>query len=955
MKTKRLLLGLLTFAIVAIGGALYMVPNNADDSMSNAIEHEKKDAKGIAGAVDFYHRLKADVVTGNIEVDKIVAARKAVRNLSSAKAIGLTWEELGPNNIGGRVRAMIFDNQDATHNTMYVGGVQGGVWKSTTAGQSWVQVELDGNISISSMCQAPNGDIYVGTGEGLGNASYTNRGSGGVGAGIYLKEAGANSFSLISNTASWSIINRLASDKNGKIYAATTGGLKSTTDKGATNWANEKLGSFKDVKCIEGETRVVATSGNKIWISNGGGSSDWTSSSPGSGQRTEIAIAPSNKDIIFAVYSNNGDLDGIYKTTDAGANWTLIGQGGVSAFNLFGDNHQGWYDNVIMVHKTNPDIVYVGGVDLWKGEKVSNNNLYSWTKKTLWYTDITSSVYVHADQHIYLQHPTDVNTFYQGTDGGVSKTTDGGNSFTTLNTNFNVTQFYALATHANGGVFGGAQDNGTVFIDGTATHPSQEQRAREIRGGDGGWCAASILNQEVLFATIYYGSAARSADFGETMQPPSDPAESDLSKNAEFYPKKMNEGLAGAFVTPIALWETIRFPNSRDSVTYIADKDYVIGDTIDGRSSTNNAYPFSHILTQDLAFQDTIIIADPVQSRFFVGTSKGIWMTKQSLYFVNKTPEWSLVSKNSVSGSAVWNIQVSRDGDVLYYALNGQLGRLTNLLEAQEDSTADANSSAYVIHDSIIKNFSGIISSISIDPENANNVVVTIGGTSSNSIYYSTNAASANPTFTVRKGNLPSNTPVYASLIPLNNPNYCIIGTEFGIFTTNNIAAANPIWTKENTGFEAMAPVYQLIQQQNRLPWRRTVTMDQGNPLVQIYPGVYNHAQIYAATHGRGFFTCKSFMSIEEQNTDKVKYIADINIYPNPVVDNANIEFELTSKADVVVNIFDINGRLLNEINLGSQAGKQTMRINTSDLAPGMYILQMRAGNDVSTSKFIKK
>ncbi|MCK5846871.1 MAG: T9SS type A sorting domain-containing protein [Bacteroidales bacterium] len=951
MKTKKLLLGLMTFTVIAVSSALYFERNTVDSNDITEEKHDKKDQKGIAGAMDFYYRLKADVVTGNIETDKIVAARTAVRKMSSSKSLGLSWEELGPNNVGGRIRALIFDNQDNTNNTMYAGGVQGGLWKSTNAGQSWVQVPIDGNIAITSMCQTPAGDIYVGTGEGLAQAAYTNRNSGGIGAGIYLKEATSTDFDIISNTITWKYINRLASDKNGKVYAATSSGLKSTTDKGTTSWNLEKGGNFKDVKCLEDETRVVATMGNKIQISDGDGS--WDQSSPGNGQRAEVAIAPSDKDVIYVTYANNGGLDGIYKTTNGGSSWTLVGQGGISAFNLFGSNNQGWYDNVLMVHKTNPNIVYAGGIDLWKGVKISDNAPYSWTKKTLWHADKISPIYVHADQHVYTQHPTEANTFYQGTDGGISKTTDGGNTFVTLNTDFNVTQFYAVGTHPNGGVMGGTQDNGTQFIDGSATHPSQKQEAREILGGDGGWCAASILNQEVVFASIYYGTVARSSDFGQSMQKPSDETVSPATP--EFYSQAMLDNLAGAFVTPTIIWETISYPNSRDSVNYSADQDYVMGDTIDGRSATNNAYPFEYILTADLNYEDTIKIVDPVQSRFFVGTADGIWMTKEALYFKKTTPSWSLIMKNPTpANKAVWSMQISRDGDVLYYVYNGELGRLSNLLEAQEDSTASANSSAYVIEDVIIKNFSGMISSVSIDPDNSANIVVTIGGTSSNSIYYSSNATSSSPTFSSAKGNLPSNTPVYSSLIPLNNPNYCIIGTEFGIFTTNNITSSSPTWTKENTGFESMAPVYQIIQQQNSLAWKKTVTLDQGIPLVQIYPGVYNHAQIYAATHGRGFFTCKNFMSIEDEPSDNKKYISDIKLYPNPVVDNATVEYLLTNKADVTITIFDINGRLLSETNLGSKSGQQSTKVNTSNLTPGLYILQLRAGTDVTTSKFIK-
>jgi len=56
--------------------------------------------------------------------------------LAPSDAVG-NWSNLGPANQGGRTRAMIID--PVTPNTMYVGGVGGGVWKSTDAGVAVVR------------------------------------------------------------------------------------------------------------------------------------------------------------------------------------------------------------------------------------------------------------------------------------------------------------------------------------------------------------------------------------------------------------------------------------------------------------------------------------------------------------------------------------------------------------------------------------------------------------------------------------------------------------------------------------------------------------------------------------------------------------------------------------------------------------------------------------------------
>ena len=52
---------------------------------------------------------------------------------ASARALG-TWEPMGPGNIGGRTRTLIVRPDDPQ--TMYCGGVSGGVWKTTDGGTS---------------------------------------------------------------------------------------------------------------------------------------------------------------------------------------------------------------------------------------------------------------------------------------------------------------------------------------------------------------------------------------------------------------------------------------------------------------------------------------------------------------------------------------------------------------------------------------------------------------------------------------------------------------------------------------------------------------------------------------------------------------------------------------------------------------------------------------------------
>ena len=104
------------------------------------------------------------------------------KNLKDARALGRTpgdavdnmWVERGPNNVGGRTRAIMFDPNDATNNTAFAGGVSGGLWKNTDISNSnstWTKVDLPENVNVSTIAFDPNTitTFYLGTGE-----SYTS-------------------------------------------------------------------------------------------------------------------------------------------------------------------------------------------------------------------------------------------------------------------------------------------------------------------------------------------------------------------------------------------------------------------------------------------------------------------------------------------------------------------------------------------------------------------------------------------------------------------------------------------------------------------------------------------------------------------------------------------------------------------------------------------------------------
>ncbi len=73
--------------------------------------------------------------------------------------MGLTWTERGPNNIGGRCRAIMVDQTDPTGNTVLVGSVSGGLWRTTnftSTTPTWTQNgTVLANLAITALAQNP--------------------------------------------------------------------------------------------------------------------------------------------------------------------------------------------------------------------------------------------------------------------------------------------------------------------------------------------------------------------------------------------------------------------------------------------------------------------------------------------------------------------------------------------------------------------------------------------------------------------------------------------------------------------------------------------------------------------------------------------------------------------------------------------------------------------------------
>jgi len=414
------------------------------------------------------------------------------------------WIWLGPGNIGGRVRSILVHPN--SFEVMWVGSVCGGIWKTVDAGASWFPCDdFMGNLAICCLAlDSTDPDvIYAGTGEGFNNFDALR------GAGIFKTTDGGTNWLQMPSTATSSFyyVNRLAISPADHLtlLAATGSGIWRSFD-GGTNWTQIRTGNTLWVGYDPSDASkcVAAGSGFAVYSTNGG--TNWnTASGLAASGRVELTYAPSLPSRVYASqYVNEGEL---YVSDDGGASYALVNTGR----NYLGG--QGWYDNAVWVDPTDPQIVIVGGIDLWR----SFNGGTNLTKISQWSSAPSSA---HADHHVIVAHP-DYNgsgnrTVLFGNDGGVYRANDVWtvaqlSGWQELNNNLGITEFYGGAANASSGtVIGGTQDNGTLrYTPATGT-----EGWSKMYGGDGGYCAADPANPSYFYGEYVYLQIHRSVNGG---------------------------------------------------------------------------------------------------------------------------------------------------------------------------------------------------------------------------------------------------------------------------------------------------------------------------------------------------------------------------------------------------------------------------------------------------------
>jgi len=439
----------------------------------------------------------------------------------------------------GRVAAIAVDPSDVTGKTVYMGGANGGIWKSTDSGAHWTPVtDTQPTLAIGSIAIAPSNAsiIYVGTGElPFVGINPTTGGENYYGAGVLKSiDAGANWTQLtgpfvgpLSNLVGGARIPAIAVHPTNPsivlagIVMTSSGGADAgiyRTADGGTTWTHVVSGAVG--------TGVVfdPTNGDIVYASlgrGGGNANNGVYKSIDAGVsfaklagglptvnvgRIELAIAASSPTTVYASIADSstssGNLLGLFKTTNGGTTWTQLQSGsGPGAFDYCGG--QCFYSHAIAVSPVNPNFVIAGGTaGFGAGIPTFGQTVFRSTDGGMTFTDIhigSSGVRVHADQHAF-RFSGDGSVLYDGNDGGVWRTDNptaapGTLDWVNLNGTATLAEFYpGFAVDENNAnrAVGGTQDNGTIAFSGNALWD-------QIACGDG---AANLIDRKVP-STVY--------------------------------------------------------------------------------------------------------------------------------------------------------------------------------------------------------------------------------------------------------------------------------------------------------------------------------------------------------------------------------------------------------------------------------------------------------------------
>lgn len=810
---------------------------------------EEAESDGMELAMRQEFMMTRDPALNVVPRERLNAASAYMNNILNGRVTALTWQERGPSNVGGRTRAIMIDKRDASGNTVFAGSVSGGIFKTTNF-LSAPPTWVQVNDFLPNLAITALVQDQANP-----DTMFAATGEGWFnidavrGGGIYKSTNGGSTWTLLASTSGFEYVQDFVIDNNGNLYAS----LRNLTS------ANRGV--------------MRSTDRGATWVQVLG------APLPGfaTGRASDMEVA------------SNGDI--------------------YAALGIFGRS-------VVMKSSFAANGANTGALGTWT----------TITPTTPTVTQRTEILLAPSDpQRVYLlmQDSATVQVL------NIFRSTDGGNNWTTLTAptalnNGGASQTWYNLTgavdpnNADVLIVGGlnlskstnAGDNwatitssGTVHVDHHAL--VYNGSANLINGNDGG---------------IYYSANAN-------VTTPSFTNKNNGYNVTQYYACDMHPTNTNFFLAGSQDNGTQRFTTAGINVTTNAtggDGGFCHIDQTDGQlqitSNTGNIYNRS--LNGGASFSSLGGVnnsrgqfinptdMDDAQKVLYCGDDPGRYYCISNL---TGTPSGLIVTVSDFSNREVTAVRVDASAANTVW-IGASFGTTTALAPmVVKYSNANTASPTALVSTTIAAAAGSAISSIDIDPANANHILVTLSNFGVVSVWESTNGGTS---FASIEGNLPDMPVRWGMFAPANaqlngtsgGNGGILLGTELGVWTTSQIAGAATQWIPNNAGLANVRT--------DMLKYRASDNT------------------VAAGTHGRGLFTTTLPTVVTGVNNpantkDFIKYISadksSLLIATGP----------LQTKTMTIV-LYNASGQRVKE-----QAGRyQNTTVNISGLPAGVYVLQ---------------
>ncbi len=835
---------------------------------------------------------------------------------------GIAWNHIGPVNKGGRTRAIALDVLN--ENIILAGGVTGGVWRSTDGGQNFVKVTDPGHIhSVTSIVQdtrpGHESTWYYGTGEDYGVVS-------------------ASSFSaLFSGDGIWK------STDNGQTWAQLASTASGTPQTMQTNGDFDFVWSIVTDHTNTVDDVVLAAVYNGIYRSTDGGQT-WTPvlglAAGNESRYVDVIQSPSG--IFYASVSSSSAAKGYYRSTD-GITWVNISPSLPSILNR----------TVMAVSPSNENQVYwlahtpntgLNSHSLWRYTYVSGDGSGAggvWEERTNNLPNGTCTGYFTFDFGYYNSqssydmciavHPTDTNTvfiggtsLYRSTDAFTTNTNTewfGGYKCDTVDPSNYVYPNHHPDNHKM--IFSPSSPN-TMY----SVHDGGISRTSDVMDTPVAW---EFLNNGYM-TTQYYTVAMEQGNVSN------DVIIGGMQDNGTWYTNDnhidsswVEVGIDDGAYCAIATNQDFYIISSQAGRMYKKDVDAngnVLGtQRIDPTGGPNN-YNFINPFILDPNNTDIMYLNG--RTRIWRNDDLSQITLTGDIYNTIST-NWNNLTASNVPlpGGYITTLDMSAAWpNVLYYGTsNGWLYRLDDANTASPVQTRIQGTGFPI----------GYMSCIAPNPYDGDEWIATFSNYGIKSIFYSSDGGN---TWESISGNLEefadgsgSGPAVYWAAIYPGFPKTYFVATSTGLYATNTLAGDNTVWTQESPG-------------------------GIGNVVINMIKTRPYDGRVVVGTHGNGVYTADlppAWVGVEEQGA----LLGAVKSYPNPFIDQMVFEFSLEQDARVQLEVFDLQGKLINTL-LNERKSTGTYQVSWDRtnskgqrVKSGTYLYQLTINDTKASGKLV--